>query len=309
MGLVGTVTYLLMKEKSAEIATDNPPTKPVHEKQDERTTELTTPLAPTVPAPKPEVKVNISDLSLGDISIGFSKEQVYNLIGLESKITDPEFSGHLRYQYPDMEVVITRNVVTAFISKTPRVNTTRGIHQGSSIKDVINAYGKGYSSFEYDGSTLYEYPFTSTNGRSCLLRFAIKNGVVDYISGRVIDINGDDPYNGARETFHEYHKFINEKKYENAYNTLSDKQKERLGTFKEFVTGYGNTISSEVEELSIRSTDGNNVSIEYTLVARDKLSNGKIKFQRFKGEAILTYRDSRWFIDYAKASKISEHME
>lgn len=309
MGLIGTVTYLLMKEKPAEIATDDPPAEPVHERQDGRLTESVAPPTPTAPAPKPEVKVKVSELSLGDISIGFSKEQVYNLIGLESQITDPEFSGHLRYQYPDMEVIITRNVVTAFVSKTPRVSTSRGIHQGSSLTDVTNAYGEGYSSFEFDGSTLYEYPFTSTDGKNCLLRFAIKNGVVDYISGRVINISADDPYNGARETFYEYHKLINEKKYENAYNILSNKQKERLGTFREFVTGYGNTISSEVESFSVRSTNGNNISLEYTLIARDKMNDGKTKVQKFKGKAILIYRDSRWLIDYAKASKISEHME
>lgn len=245
MGLVGTVTYLLMKEKPAEITTDNPPTKPVHEKQDEQLTESVAPPKPTAPAPKPEVKVNVSDLSLGDISIGFSKERVYTLIGLENQITDSEFSGHLRYQYPDMEVVITRNVVTAFISKTARVSTSRGIHQGSSLRDVINAYGEGYSSFEFDGSTLYEYPFTSTDGKNCLLRFAIKNGIVDYISGRVINISADDPYNGARETFREYYRFITEKKYRNAYEILSAKQKERRGTFDEFINSYSNTISNE----------------------------------------------------------------
>lgn len=309
MGLVGTVTYLLMKEKPAEIATNNPPTKPVHEKQDERTTEPTTPLAPTVSAPKPEVKENVSDLSLGNISIGFSKEQVYNLIGLESQITDPEFSGHLRYQYPDIEVVITHNVVTAFVSKTAKVNTARGIHQGSSFQDMINAYGKNYKSFDYDSSTLYEYPFTSTDGRNCLLRFAIKNGIVDYISGRAIDIVGVDAYDGARETFREYYKFITEKKYGSAYDILSGKQKERRGTFDEFVTSYTNTISNEVEKIEVRSIDANNISIEYTLSARNRQNNGRINVQRFKGEAILVYRDSRWFIDYAKSARISEYIE
>lgn len=309
MGLIGTVTYLLMKEKPAEIATDDPPAEPVHERQDGRLTESVAPPTPTAPAPKPEVKVKVSDLALGDISIGFSKEQVYNLIGLESQITDPEFSGHLRYQYPDMEVIITRNVVTAFVSKTARVSTSRGVHQGSSLTDVTNAYGEGYTSFEHEGKVLYEYPFTSTDGRRCLLRFAVKNGFVDYISGRAIDMSDGDPYDGAHETFREYYRFITEKKYRNAYEILSVKQKERRGTFDEFINSYSNTISNEIENIGVRSVDATNFSIEYLLVTRDRLSNGRIKIQRFRGEAILVYRDSRWLIDYAKSSKISEHME
>ena len=302
IGLVGVITYLILKEKSEEVVV-NPPAESTKERQEERVTET------SVSAPIPEVKTNISDLSLGNICIGFSKERVFELIGLESQITDPEFSGHLRYQYPDMEVIITHNVVTAFVSKTAKVNTARGIHQGSSFQDMINAYGKNYNSFYYDGSVLYEYPFTSTDGKSCLLRFAIKNDIVDYISGRAVDIVAVDVYDGARETFREYYRFITEKKYDNAYDILSAKQKERRGTFDKFVTSYTNTISNEVENIGVRSIDANNISIEYTLSTRDKLNNGRVKVQRFKGEAILVYRDSRWLIDYAKSSKISEHIE
>lgn len=161
----------------------------------------------------------------------------------------------------------------------------------------------------YEESTLYEYTFTSKNGKNCLLRFAVKDGIVDYISGRVTDTIESDPYNGARETFLEYHKFITERKYDNAYDILSPKQKERHGTFKEFVKGYKNTVSSEVERLGVRSIDGKSVSIEYTLIARDRQNSDKVKIQTFRGEAILVYRDLRWFIDYAKSSKVSEHIQ
>ena len=64
---------------------------------------------------------------------------------------------------------------------------------------MTNAYGEGYTSFEHKGKVLYEYPFTSTDGRRCLLRFAVKNGFVDYISERAIDMSDGDPYDGARK--------------------------------------------------------------------------------------------------------------
>ena len=44
--------------------------------------------------------VSESDLTLGDVSIGYSRDDVRSLMGKELAITDPENTGHLRYQYP-----------------------------------------------------------------------------------------------------------------------------------------------------------------------------------------------------------------
>ena len=127
-----------------------------------------------------------SDLGLGGICVGYRTNKVYEILGKESKITDPNNSGHKRYQYNDMEVVITNGVVTGFVSKNEAVATKRGIRQGSSLQEVLSAYGSDYSSFSYDGMMLYEYALTSMNNKPCLLRFAIKNGYVDYISARTL---------------------------------------------------------------------------------------------------------------------------
>ncbi len=55
------------------------------------------------------------------------------------------------------------------------------------LDKVIAQYGDTpYGNSKYGDVTLYEYKFQSVNGDECLLRFAIKNGVVDYISGRVL---------------------------------------------------------------------------------------------------------------------------
>ena len=79
------------------------------------------------------------------------------------------------------------NIVTAFVSKNAMAKTGRGIGEGNSVQDVLAAYGKADMIMEYDGYLLYEYRFTSANGRNCLLRFAMKNGTVSYISGRVAE--------------------------------------------------------------------------------------------------------------------------
>ena len=126
-------------------------------------------------------------VSLGGICIGYGKSKVYSLLGKEQSITDPTKSGHLRYQYPNLEVVITNNVVTGFVSKNAKVETELGIHEGSTLQEVVRAYGNDYSKFDYEGSTFYEYEMKAMNGRKCLQRFAIKNGRVDYVSCRVLD--------------------------------------------------------------------------------------------------------------------------
>lgn len=128
-----------------------------------------------------------SDLTLGDVSIGYNRDDVYSLLGKERKITDPDNTGHLRYQYPEMEVVITRGKVTGFVSNTAKVATPRGIRQGDSLQKVLNAYGEPYAQSNFDDLTLYEYKMRSLDYNECLLRFAVKNGKVDYISARVLE--------------------------------------------------------------------------------------------------------------------------
>ena len=128
-----------------------------------------------------------SDLTLGKVSIGYSRDDVYSLMGKERKITDPGNTGNLRYQYPEMEVVITRGKVTGFVSNTAEVTTPRGIRQGDSLQKVLNAYGEPYAKSDFEGLTLYEYKMRSLDYNECLMRFAVKNGRVDYISARVLD--------------------------------------------------------------------------------------------------------------------------
>ena len=127
-----------------------------------------------------------TDLILGKIYIGQSQADALQIMGEPIKVSDPDNNGHLRYKYSDMVVVITGGVVTGFVSDTAAVSTKRGIKQGDALDKVVREYGKPYAQSDYDGTTLYEYKFTSDRGQDCLLRFAMKNGVVDYISGRVL---------------------------------------------------------------------------------------------------------------------------
>ncbi len=141
----------------------------------------------TIPNKKNSLQNSSIEMSLGGIAIGDTKNKVYSMLGKESKISYEFSDSNPRYQYPNMEVVMSGNIVTAFVSKNARVKTGRGIGEGNSVQDVLAVYGKTDMIMEYDGYLLYEYRFTSANGRNCLLRFAMKNGTVSYISGRIAE--------------------------------------------------------------------------------------------------------------------------
>lgn len=141
----------------------------------------------STPTPTRQSQPSSLHLSLNGICVGHKTQKVRSLLGKEQAITDPYKSGHLRYQYPNLEVVIANGIVTGFVSKNAAAKTERGIHEGSKLQDVFRAYGEDYSKFTYDGETMYEYTMTSINGKTCLQRFAIKNGKVDYISCRVVE--------------------------------------------------------------------------------------------------------------------------
>lgn len=141
----------------------------------------------TMPNKKNSPQSSSVEMSLGGIAIGDTKNRVYSMLGRESRISYEGSYSDPRYQYPNMEVVMSGNIVTAFVSKNAMAKTGRGIGEGNSVQDVLAAYGKADMIMEYDGYLLYEYRFTSANGRNCLLRFAMKNGTVSYISGRVAE--------------------------------------------------------------------------------------------------------------------------
>lgn len=141
----------------------------------------------TMPNKKNSPQSSSVEMSLGGIAIGDTKNRVYSMLGREARISYEGSYSDPRYQYPNMEVIMSGNIVTAFVSKNAMVKTGRGIGEGNSVQDVLAAYGKADMIMEYDGYLLYEYKFVSANGRNCLLRFAMKNGTVSYISGRVAE--------------------------------------------------------------------------------------------------------------------------
>ncbi|MBQ6132048.1 MAG: hypothetical protein IJL12_06870 [Selenomonadaceae bacterium] len=113
----------------------------------------------------------------------------------------------------------------------------------------------------------------------------------------------------ARQTFLDYHKAISDKNYRAAYEMLSYKQRERVGNFDSYVAGFVNTISSDVSELNLVSSDEDSCTFDYTIIARDRYPGGKIKVQTFRGQVTLAKDNGRWFIRLAKSNKVNESIE
>ena len=100
----------------------------------------------------------------------------------QSKIDGSQFNAEYR------NIVVTHNGrrVVGLVSYSPAVKTELNLHEGSTLNDVIAAYGRLCSVQNIDGSTLYEYPYDTGKGSLAVMRFAVKNGVVDYISLRYV---------------------------------------------------------------------------------------------------------------------------
>lgn len=278
----------------------------------------------------PEINPSEFNLSLGGLKIGDTVEQMHKLLGQENKITDSQTLGHNHYEYKDIVVTVKDDTfITGLVSYTDKVQTEKGLRQGSTLKDVLSTYGRSCALSEYDGTALYEYPVESSSGKGAVIRFAVKNNIVDYISLRLVDdaeknnlmsnlrtvddnsqsVQTSSDEEAARQTFLNYHKAITSKNYRKAYDILSNEQKQRVGDFNSYASGFVDTISSEVSEITLRSSDDDSYTFDYTLNARDRYQGNRVKVQTFKGQVIMAKDEGQWYVRYAKSSKISEKIE
>jgi len=129
-----------------------------------------------------------SNAMMGNVKLGDSLAEAEKVLGEPTKKTEKE-TGKLRYVYPLMDVAYDYGEVTGTAADDARVTTPMGIHPGSSLQDVLNAYGTDYLLSAYGDLDLYEYKYRDERGRPYLLRFAVKqnNGTVNYISIRYTD--------------------------------------------------------------------------------------------------------------------------
>ncbi len=253
-----------------------------------------------------------AEVSLGVVRIGQTLEQIQDLLGDDAKISDPYHDDNLRYLYDDMEIIIRDDVVTGFISKNEKLKTARGIHQGSSEQDVREAYGPSSMISESDGMKLYEYPFDDMDGRPCLLRFSIRNNIVESVSGKVWEEyaeKGIHDVENARQVFLSYHKAITHKNYPEAYNLLTDDWKQHFGGYPAFVSRFENLIDERVNYVLLRDSNANAVLFDYKVTTSDHYRESDVKERVLIGTVRLIWENGQWRIDQTESNKISEQIE
>ena len=124
------------------------------------------------------------NLTLANVSLEDSFATVQQVLGTPYKEGTTN-SGLRKYSYPSVEVFVRDGRVAGLVSETPAAAMPNGLHEGSSLQEVLSRYGNDYTKSNYDGLDLYEYNFTTPSGRSAILRFAVNSsGRVDYISIR-----------------------------------------------------------------------------------------------------------------------------
>lgn len=253
------------------------------------------------------VKTADSELSLNGVYLGQSWDEAKDNLGRELSTSDSK-DGAVHHKFTDMDVVVKDNKVIMLTSPSPAAQSKRGIHQGSSFDDVVNAYGDDYQASEYGAQIHYEYTFKTDDGKPGILRFAVsKNSqTVEYISVRLTDEQTD----GAKQAFLAYHKAISGHHLQEAFQLLTPDFQTSVGSYDGYAPGYANTLSSDVSNIRKVSSGGDKTMFSFTLKARDRIpGSSKVKVQYFNGQVTMVKEGDTWKISDMSAKKTGEHVE
>lgn len=272
------------------------------------------------------VKEAKTELSLGSLDLGDKKSDVEKAkLGQENETK--EESGFVFHYYNDVQVATDGDEVVGLKSLTSRLATKRGIHQGDSLADVKKAYGTDYKKSAGEGGlTYYEYVFYTESGEEGYLRFAIKDNdqKVGYISARLTryekanesqqsaPAEASDNSNNARKAqaaLNSFYNAISHKNYQSAWQLMTPEQQKRMGSYDSFCNGYSTTISSDAGGINVSSVSAGKVVLTYRLMARDRMSGGKVKVQTFDCSATMVPVGGDWKILYTEAKQVDSRVE
>lgn len=260
-----------------------------------------------------------TDLSLGGLDLGISTDEMHKAMGKENSTKDSkEIKGLTFYQFDTLKAGVIHDKIHSLVSNGSSAKTKRGLHEGSSYKDMIDAYGSDYVKMNYDNKVLYEYTFKSSTGEDGLLRFAINKSdqKVAYISVRIPEDNSAKQnqeksvdIKGAQKVFLDYHKAISQKHLDAAYDMLTSDCQRHMGDLSTYASGYKDTLNSSVDSLKVVSSSADKVTMNYRLIARDRYKGNRVKVQTFNGSVTVVKQGNIWKIDQMKSSKIDEKIE
>ena len=98
------------------------------------------------------------NLSLGELKLGDSVETMREIFGREDRVTPSKTPTHRHCEYKNIVVTFEGDSIAALVSYSAEIETERGLHEGSTLDEVIAAYGRRAAVYQFDELTLYEYP-------------------------------------------------------------------------------------------------------------------------------------------------------
>lgn len=181
-----------------------------------------------------------------------------------------------------------------------------GAYKFAEGKGVVTWYNKNGEVVQID-----EGPFKHGQRNGRFTHKFLRSGKTVYTTwnnGEEVTESNSSSKNGAEQAFKNYHRAITNGNYREAYNTLSIAQRQRVGDFNSYVKGFSNTISSEVTDMRLVSSDEDSVTFDYTITVRDRYQ-GRVKVMTFRGQVTMAKDKGRWYVRYAKSSKTNERYE
>ena len=231
---------------------------------------------------KNSVLSTVSDLSLNNISIGMTNNEVVSSMGKSQKSYTEIFPNYTINEYPNLQVYVKDSVVFGLYSDSANVKTKRNIHPGTLENEIEKTYGSPYEITDIDSSSkIYMYKFQLDDGTPAFLSFCVNNGKVKYIE---VETQSLAELAGAIQFLQYFHERITAHDFKTAYDCFSDNMKRQAGDYTKWADGYKNTVKSEIIKLTdADQSKKNKVILSYILKAIDNpgeeiLFNGKITF-------------------------------
>ena len=232
------------------------------------------------------------EAALGPVALGDKFQDIKSLLGSERGIEKRE-SGVVSHMFTDINVIVSNGIVTALESNTEKFKTGKGAHQGSTLDEVLKAYGESNLKSSYGGLILYEYDIEGEGNLNKRLRFAVNpENKVEYISIREVakssnpqvtyQYNPADSVSAAKNTLISFHNYITDHKLRDAYNCLSSRFQSRM-SYDGWAKGFATTVESSVSDIAVTNQTNDAVTLTYTLTARDNPGGTN----RFRGTATL----------------------
>ena len=134
-----------------------------------------------------ERQARLSPYSLGGVNLRMHVDEMRQVIGNEKEIRDSQTTpGNSYYEYNDAVVCMNGGEVISVATYTNAPQTEKGLRQGDPLSKVLSTYGRVCCVTDFEDLTLYEYPFELNGGKFAVMRFAVKNDSVEYISLQLV---------------------------------------------------------------------------------------------------------------------------